>query len=776
MLVRATAWSWPAGAGSENDGREEREQRIGDAGGVDVAGARSSPRGGPPVTATLAAAGGDRAALLAVGLAALAAAVAEVIMLARARRRPALVTAWAVWTALTAAAWLAAAAMPDRPRVALVAMGVLWVVHHIAGAALFWTRVRLRALPTVRVFVDVTTVGAAGAGLWVMARVPARLPDGSTVPDRAVIVVFGILATMTLAFGAVAVGHQASSAVVRINSGLIGLGGLAWADDLLRGGTASWTWAVLLVIAQAVAAVFFTIPLGDAQPRAGERADWSQRLWFSLRPGDDAAPVGIEPSPMIAGIVESVLWMLIVAFQLGRPIELAVVVAACTAAAAISARSMTRWLEQTRTVRSLQAIAATDPLTGLPNRRGFAQAMAACRPGALALIDLDGFKRVNDRLGHAAGDELLEAVAAEGLRHLPPGATLARLGGDEFGLVVPGTTADAVRVAEETIAAIATLRRAGHVTASAGVAEISDDVEATMRAAGYALHSAKRAGRGRTMQLSESMVDLELRRAQLAEALADDIEGGNLHIAYQPIVSLATRDTVGAEALARWTHPDHGDVAPDEFVPLAEELGLIDRVGDLVLDRVIAQVASWQVQGIVTDVAVNVSGLQLRGPEIAVRYAERVSAGGVAGRISIEVTESAIVDDEAIETLQLLRTSGFRCAIDDFGTGYASISSFLRIQPDRLKIDRRFVADLGTPAGASSEVLVSAVVNIAHQFGVEVVAEGVETAAALETLARIGCDYAQGYFIARPGSAADFVRAMARRVELTDSRPPAATG
>lgn len=706
-------------------------------------------------------AGGHRAAALIVGIAYGGAVLVEVASLVRHRVPDRLLAVWAVFTACSAAAWFAVAASPSSPHLAVVAVALTVTGQFLVGAAAVWARLPIWTLATTRVLVDVAAVGSAAAGLWVLARVPPRLADGTIVADRSAIVAIGVLAAPLLAYAVVG-GSRGDTGLLRVGAALSGVGALAWADDWLHGGPHPVAWGLILPLGVlANVALFRATLLRRVVAGAGsDVARTADAGWRGAGRADDVGVTAIEPSPMIAGVVESILWVLIVAFQLHRPIELAVAITACVAAAAISLRSMSRWLDQTRVIGSLQQMANTDPLTGLPNRRAFARAMAECRPGALAVIDLDGFKGVNDRLGHAAGDQLLGAVADEGRRHLPDGATLARLGGDEFGLVVPGSADDGVRVAEELVAAIASLRLAGHVTASAGVAQITPDVEATLRNAGFALHWAKRAGRGHTMQLSDRMIDLELRRSQLAEALAADIERGRLYVVYQPIVRVLDRCVVGAEALARWRHPEHGEVSAEEFIPIAEELGLIDRVGELVLDAVIAEIAGWEPNGIVADVAVNVSGLQLRGAEIAQRYADRVADGGVRGRVSIEVTESAIVDDQSMDTLELLRASGFRIAIDDFGTGYASISRFMRMRPDRLKIDRRFVRDLGTPAGAGSGVLVEAVVGIAHQFGVEVVAEGVETEAAMAVLAAVGCDYAQGFLCGRPGPAADLVQIL----------------
>jgi diguanylate cyclase (GGDEF)-like protein len=709
----------------------------------------------------LAAIGGrdDRIAAAVVGTVCAAAAVLEVVTLVRRRLPDRVLALWAGLTTTGAALWLVAAAT-SRPRVAILAVVLTGTGLFMFGAAHLWSRRPTWSLATTRVLVDVAAVGAGAAGLWVLARVPPRLADGTVVADRSVLVAVGIIGTPLLAYAVVG-GSREGAGALRLGAALAGAGALVWADDRLRGGPVPATWAIVLPLAVLANAVLFRTIARErsAIVGAGAAAEPMPR-WRGVARAEDVGVTAIEPSPLVAGIVEPALWMLIILFQTNREIELSVAITACIAASAIGLRSMSRYLDQARVVESLQQMANTDPLTGLPNRRGFARAMAECRPGALALVDLDGFKAVNDRLGHAAGDQLLAAVADEGRRRLPAGTTLARLGGDEFGLVVPGSVDDGVRVAEELVESIARLRLAGHVTASAGVAEVSPDVEATLRNAGFALHWAKRAGRGRTMQLSERMVDLEMRRSELAQALAADVERGQLYVLYQPIIRVADRRVVGAEALARWRHPHHGEVSAEEFIPIAEELGLIDRVGELVLDSVIAEIADWEVNGIVADVAVNVSGLQLRGPGIARRYADRVAAGGVRGRVSIEVTESAIVDDESMDTLELLRASGFRIAIDDFGTGYASISRFMRMRPDRLKIERRFVHDLGTRAGANSAVLVEAVIGIAHQFGVEVVAEGVETDEAMAVLADLGCDYAQGFLFGRPGPADEFVRAL----------------
>jgi diguanylate cyclase (GGDEF)-like protein len=691
---------------------------------------------------------------LAAGASSGAAATYEAVVVARRPDRDRLIIAWMIVTAAGATACVLAPVQVGRVSLGWVAL-ILALALFVAMIVVLG-RSRAGGLfrpSTVRMMLDVVAVGAAAGALWFLVRMRSVDADGAWSVVQVAEAALGMVGAAVMAYAVVG---PAGRAVrwIRLTALFLGAGLLVLADDMLREGANRW-WSPLLCISAGIGFVAFrvlaemTAPVADGQSSGDRDAGWPRAGRWDV----DSQIAAGDQAPILPGIVEGTLWVLIVVFQVHRSIELVTAGAAVVAALAISLRSMARSAEQARRVESLHMMATTDPLTGLLNRRGFAQAITDIRRGAVALIDLDGFKRVNDRLGHTTGDQLLRAIAVLGPSYLPVGATLARLGGDEFGLVVPGPVDDAMAVAERLVSAIADVRFAGHVTASAGVAEITSDTEESLRNAGFALHWAKRAGPGKTLRLSPAMLDAELRRTQLAEALAADLERGNLEVAYQPIVRLADRAVLSVEALARWRHRTYGEVSPDEFVAIAEELGLIDRLGDLMLELVIGQSVAWEAAGHSIEIALNVSGLQLRGPDFAERIAARVDDAGIRGRVSIEVTESAIVDDASLRALTDLKAHGFRCAIDDFGTGYASVDQVVRLDPDRLKIDRRFISALGASEDRTSRVIVEAVIGLAHRLGVEVVAEGVETQRALDILVDLGCDHVQGFLLGRPDRA-----------------------
>lgn len=395
------------------------------------------------------------------------------------------------------------------------------------------------------------------------------------------------------------------------------------------------------------------------------------------------------------------------------------------------------------------AAAEIDPLTGLPNRRGFDRELnrtlvRAERTGVgvcLALIDVDDFKTINDLGGHPAGDRVLRETAAAWSGRIPPGSCLCRYGGDEFALLLTGQdVAEAVLTVDALREAMPARR-----TCSAGVAawEPTDSASLLVNRADALLYQAKRAGRNRTT----AHLDNGLALGRLREA----ITGGQLRAVYQPIVHLQTGQLTGVEALVRWLHPQRGWLAPMDFIPLAEESGMIDEIDRWMMRQACAQAAQWVSDGLLTKVTVNASSRGL----LDTGYVDQVrgillDTGLAPQHLVLEITETTLDADTAdvIQTLRELRAMGVSIAIDDFGTGFSSLSRLDRLPVDVLKIDRSFVAAIQDEFGDAP--LVAAVVALGHALGLTLVAEGIEDVHQRERLAALGCDEGQGYLFGRP--------------------------
>ncbi|GBD44799.1 putative signaling protein [bacterium HR40] len=417
-------------------------------------------------------------------------------------------------------------------------------------------------------------------------------------------------------------------------------------------------------------------------------------------------------------------------------------------------------------------LALHDPLTGLTNRAGFADRLAhalAVRTRrrsrlALHLIDLDGFKEVNDTFGHAAGDELLRQVAQRLRKVVRNTDTLARLGGDEFAVLqldIAGPEDAAVlakRLLDGFARPFAIDNQDVHAGASIGLALCPDDAvdaETLLRKADLAMYRAKEQGRG-TFAFFVPMLDrmLQLRRAMDAE-LRRALEHGEIFLLFQPKVDLEDGRIVGAEALVRWRHPGRGLIGPDEFVPVAESGGLIRPLGARVLELACRQLADWRRIGLALPVAVNVSAAQLREDSFVDRLERLLRHYRVEPQLlGIEITESLLVDpghEQLDQRLRHIAQLGVEVAIDDFGTGYSSLLNLKRMPVQVIKIDRSFVAGIGRDR--ESESIVEAMVHLAHTLGKTVVAEGVERDEQADFLRARGCRLGQGFLYAPPLSA-----------------------
>jgi c-di-GMP-specific phosphodiesterase len=429
-------------------------------------------------------------------------------------------------------------------------------------------------------------------------------------------------------------------------------------------------------------------------------------------------------------------------------------------------------IERDRIEQALTTAARSDPVTGLPNRARFlellAERLAGSRaPATVMLLDLDRFKWINDGLGHPAGDRILVEVAARLHRAAAGRAAVARFGGDQFAILVDEATADVEAIADDFRASFADpfVLDGGefHLTASIGIAAstATSDAFGLVRDADAAMYAAKESGRSRRARFDATLRERAVRRVTLEAEIRRGIALGEFTMHYQPILDLHSGRWVGAEALVRWRHGNGSVVEPDAFIPLAEETGLILPLGALILDQVIAQGARWAAQGLAHVLAANVSVLQLTDPSFpAVLTAGLQRHGLRADLLTVEVTESAVMDrlDDATVALRTIAAGGTSIAIDDFGTGHSSIARIRELPVASVKIDRRFVAALGTYPSADN--VLSAMADLAHALGLRVTAEGVETADHLARVAALGCDFAQGYHLSPPLPADDAVRVL----------------
>lgn len=427
--------------------------------------------------------------------------------------------------------------------------------------------------------------------------------------------------------------------------------------------------------------------------------------------------------------------------------------------------------------RQLRHLATHDALTGLPNRvllddrltQAVAHADRDGRSFALMVCDLDRFKLVNDSLGHAAGDQLLQEVARRLTGLVRSVDTVARLGGDEFVLLITSIqdSEDARRVAAQAIEVLQTpVRIAGidvHTSPSIGIAFYPADgrtIEALTAHADAAMYCAKQRGRGNVQCYEGGMNAGSEDRVQLESDLHNAIALKQFELYYQPKVNTATGTVRSAEALIRWIHPERGLIPPDGFIPLAEECGLIGAIGDWVVREACRQARAWQDSGMAPlRVSVNLSPSQFRGSGLTQSIRTALEAANLHPQyLEVELTESAVMSnpEESIAILEQLSTMGVLVSVDDFGSGYSSMSYLRRFPIDKLKIDRVFINEIASrPEDAS---IVRAIVSLAHSLRLKVVAEGVETPAQLDFLKNVGCDEYQGFHFSRPVPAIEFER------------------
>ncbi len=410
--------------------------------------------------------------------------------------------------------------------------------------------------------------------------------------------------------------------------------------------------------------------------------------------------------------------------------------------------------------QQLAHVAHHDVLTALPNRRSLRQALAraiADGPTTLLLLDLDGFKEVNDTYGHGRGDELLERVAERIRSLLPAGALAARLGGDEFAVLLPrASAADALAIGRDLAHRLAEPVRVGpallRVTASVGIAHAplhATDPDGLERCADVAMYRAKRGRRVVAVYDASDDPNTPERLALLAE-LPAAVRGGQLVIHLQPIVRMGSGSPIGAEALVRWAHPQRGLLPPGAFLPLVEPAGIGRELVREVARQAIGALAGWPDAGDGLQVGINVSALDLGDDALiddVLALIER--SGHRPGNVVLELTEDALLDDPAaVDHINRARREGLRLALDDFGTGYGSLSLLRDVEGATVKVARTFVHQIG--ASPVDQAVLRGIADVAGRLGYAVVAEGIEDADALEMCAALGCTLAQGFHIARP--------------------------
>ena len=427
--------------------------------------------------------------------------------------------------------------------------------------------------------------------------------------------------------------------------------------------------------------------------------------------------------------------------------------------------------EQRRSEQQVSRLALYDSLTGLANRVQMSQALEQIlaapakreRQCAILMLDLDRFKQVNDTLGHPAGDALLKQVAQRLERVIGAEGRCGRLGGDEFKVIIPGERSpeDLAAIAQEIIALLSQPYLIGGQTvvigASIGIARAPVDgatSEVLIRSVDLALYAAKDAGRGVARFYEPGLHAAVEERAALEQDLREAITRGELTLWYQPVVYAASETVVGFEALMRWDHPQRGLLSPSQFVPVAEDAGLIDRLGQWALQTACADLARWPAN---INCSVNVSALQFANPELPTIVASALAHNGIdPARLELEITESVFVSDTpgTEATFRALKQLGVRLALDDFGTGYSSLGYLRKAPFDRIKIDRSFVRG-ATEQGSRNGAIIAAITSLAEVLHMDTTAEGVETHDELELVRLLGCSHVQGHIYFPPMNVAE---------------------
>ncbi|MBI3284405.1 MAG: EAL domain-containing protein [Burkholderiales bacterium] len=422
----------------------------------------------------------------------------------------------------------------------------------------------------------------------------------------------------------------------------------------------------------------------------------------------------------------------------------------------------------------LTFLAHVDAVTGLPNRHAFNEHLSYALSKLeqfgghieLLLLDLDNFKSVNDTLGHSKGDQLLKAVGQRLSGCLRDSDIVCRIGGDEFAIIIESKNTErhggtvAHKITQSLAAPFIVNEHEVYVTGSIGVSSSADDscdILALTRNVDTAMYAAKAKGKNTFEVFRQEMNQLAQKHLAIEHSLRKAIKNQEFSLHYQPKLHLRHNRVTGFEALLRWNNPQLGMVSPVEFIPVAEETGMINQIGLWVVQTACQQVAAWEEQGLADfKVSLNLSPRQTRNPQLAKQILAEIHSAGIdASRLELEITESQLMENVGanIELLAQLRSYGLRLSIDDFGTGYSSMAYLKRFPINELKIDRSFIRDI--PGDGDDEAIVASIIALGHGLGLTVIAEGVETAQQMAFLRTVDCDSIQGYYLARPMPAAD---------------------
>ncbi len=557
----------------------------------------------------------------------------------------------------------------------------------------------------------------------------------------------------------------------------------------LRCGARWWLLGAGLLV-QAVADSAYAVMLADGTYVDGSRLD---SLWplgallvgggamIAARPEDDRRSGAWWTTVLVPGIF-AVSSVVLLAWSLVAPVSTWVGALAIGAVVAAGARAALTFREVS-TLAETRREARTDDLTGLANRRAFQLGLAGALAGraggpvAVLLIDLDRFKEVNDAMGHHTGDALLRLVGGRLAGCVREGDLLARLGGDEFAIVLTdgADQARAEAVARRVCAALTAPFELPeislHVGASTGIAlcpDHSTDASALLQQADVAMYEAKAAGGGHQVYCSGTDAHSKV-RLQTIEDLRVAIARGELVLHYQPKIDLRLGVATGVEALVRWQHPERGLLAPDTFLPLAEQTGLMRPLTAFVLDQAMAQVRRWRDQGRDLTVAINVSASNLMDAGLPDQVADLLERHGLpVEAIELEVTESVMMSDpaRAQQVVARLDEMGIKVAVDDYGVGHSSLAYLRNLAVRQLKLDRAFVDQVSSDA--TCEAIVRSTIDLAHSLGLQMVAEGVEEEADAAKLIVLGCDVAQGFYYSHPVSADALEQWLTDRDERPD--------
>ncbi len=418
----------------------------------------------------------------------------------------------------------------------------------------------------------------------------------------------------------------------------------------------------------------------------------------------------------------------------------------------------------------LRFLAYHDSLTELLNRQGFLDALyhsvdsapVTDLEPALLFIDLDGFKAVNDLFGHAIGDKLLQAVGQRLGTIVPEGFDIARLGGDEFAIIshYKSQPDDSMMLADKLVAELCKPFLIDGtpiiIGASCGVARashFSSDLEGLIKAADLAMYHAKSTGRGGAILFEARMLQEQEETRQLENDLRIAVQHSQFEIFYQPLIDMKSKQITGFEALVRWPHPERGMISPEIFIPLAEDIGLINQLGGWVLREACKEAQTWPAN---IKIAVNLSPVQFKSPSLVGTIVNALGASGLdPRRLDLEITESALLNNDGknVQVLQSIRELGIKISMDDFGTGYSSLAYLKNFRFDKIKIDRRFIQGLET--SVADTAIVEAIISLSRSIGVGTTAEGIETEGQLSAVLDQGCNEGQGYLFSRPLTSTD---------------------